>query len=117
MNINPKLVDCGEKFSEAWISCMAFMVQGNLSALTLSHAGIAFKTGLGSMMAYATCQVIVGKESKTLNAILIGACTAIIDKQVHATHFGGPWTEALATGVGAGCLAFIVDHLKEAKKR
>ena len=34
------------KLSLAWLSCMIFMVQGNLPALTSAHAIIATRTGV-----------------------------------------------------------------------
>ncbi len=45
MDIKRKLSLFFHKLSLAWLSCMIFMVQGNLPALTSSHAIIATRTG------------------------------------------------------------------------
>ena len=34
-----------EKFGEAWLPCMYFMVEGNLSAITWKHVVVAYTTG------------------------------------------------------------------------
>ena len=38
-----------ERAGEVWLSCMLFMVQGNLSEITMKHGITAFKVSLGVM--------------------------------------------------------------------
>jgi hypothetical protein len=39
---------------------------------------------------------------------IIGFFTAVADMMTHPTHFGGPSTEAIVTGIGAGLLCLTM---------
>ena len=41
----------------------------------------------------------------------IGFFTAVADMMTHPTHFGGPSTEAIVTGVGAGLLCLTMSKV------
>ena len=107
-----KLHDCIEKASEAWLSCMIFMVQGDLGSLTLKHALGAIQTSMGVLIAYAACQTLLRKQSVAFNAFLGGVVTTFIDLRVHPTHFGPFWMEAACTGAGVTAMALILHILK-----
>ena len=94
-----------EKFGEAWTACMVFMVQGDLSALTLNHALTASKTGILTGVAMFVASFLPWKN-KWLGIFLTGAFTAIADALIHADHFPA---EHLATGVGAMVLAILFE--------
>ena len=53
-------------------------------------------------------------QHKYSPAIILGVCTFVADLLVHPTHFYTWYSEALATGVGAGLLSafFIYRPLK-----
>lgn len=87
------------------------MVQGNVHALTFSHWIKALQTGvltgaLAVLVSFSGRKEL--QDNKFVMAGLTGFLTAIADFATHPTHFGGPSTEAIATGIGAGllCLAF-----------
>jgi len=49
------------------------------------------------------------KKFKYSPAIILGVCTFVADLLVHPTHFYQWYSEALATGIGAGLLsAFFI---------
>ena len=107
-----KLNDCIEKASEAWLSCMVFMVQGDLGSLTWKHAQVAFQTSMGVLIAYAACQTLLRKQSVALNAFLGGVVTTFIDMRVHPTHFGPFWAEAACTAAGVTAMALVLHIVK-----
>lgn len=105
-------------WAKAFAICYPMMVQGDLSALTFSHFWKANVTGiLAASIALLTKQVWYQQfmQHKYAPAIILGASTFVSDLMVHPTHFGVFWTEALATGVGAGLLSayFIYRPLKK----
>ena len=114
--INNKTLDCGEKFAESWLSCMTLMVQGNLTAWTFGHALIALKTSTAAVLAYVACMLVFSKENQALNILLIGVLTAIFDYDVHPSHFGSHFSEAIATGISTSVMALIVYLLKRRNK-
>ena len=107
-----KLNDCIEKASEAWLSCMIFMVQGDLASLTVKHAMTALRTSMGVLIAYAVCQILLRKQSVLFNAIAGGVVTGLVDIRVHPTHFGPFWAEAAATGAGVTAMALALHIIK-----
>jgi|TARA_R100000027_G_scaffold16397_1_gene11772 H+/gluconate symporter-like permease len=115
--INSKTWDCGEKFTEAWLSCMIMMVQGDLTAWTFKHAVTALKTSTAAVLAYAACMLVFSKENKALNILLIGVLTAIFDYEVHPSHFGEHYSEAIATGISTSAMALIVYLIKRINKK
>lgn len=101
---------CPEKFGEAWLSCLLTMVQGDITALTLKHGLVAFKTGSIMAMSYFIAVLFTKKQTTYLDVLLTGCLTAIADFISHPSHFGGPTTEAIVTGMGAASLALLL-HL------
>ncbi len=97
--------DAPEKFGEAWLSCLLVMVQGDVSALTLKHAQIAAQTGLITALACLVGGLLVRRRTLFIDILFTGIFTTIADLSAHPTHFGGPWDEAIVTGLGASLLA------------
>lgn len=110
--MNRQTFDCSEKFAEAWLSCMIFMVEGNLSAWTVNHVTTALKLSTSATLAYAALQIAFHRSNPLLNICLMGAITALMDFNLHPTHFGPVWAEAVATGGGMMLLGFIVRLIK-----
>ncbi len=99
-----------ERAGEVWLSCMLFMVQGNLSALTTNHGITALKVSLGVVTTYFVAKKILKVKNFWKTILLLAAITAVIDYLVHPTHFGEAWSEAVLTGIGASAFA-SVGHL------
>jgi len=96
-----------ERAGEVWLSCMLFMVQGNLSALTMNHGITALKVSLGVVTTYIVAKKILKVKNFWKTIILLAAITAAIDFIVHPTHFGEAWSEAVLTGIGASSFATV----------
>ena len=94
-----------ERAGEVWLSCMLFMVQGNLSALTMNHGITALKVSLGVVTTYVVAKKILKVKNFWKTIVLLAAITAAIDFLVHPTHFGEAWSEAVITGLGASAFA------------
>ena len=111
-----KLAQAKKTFSEAWLACAFMMVQGDLTAFTLNHAFIAASTGVYAALAILLTLHIYPKSGKFFIAWMTGLVTMLADKLTHPTHFGDAWSEALMTGIGAMCLAFLFDAIGKARK-
>ena len=98
-----------EKFGQAWSACLCMMVEGNLSALTVSHAITAAKTGSIAGVGFVIAAQFGGDKNKWLSAWVIGIITMAVDILVHPTHFGPEWMEAACTGLGAALLCVLFD--------
>ena len=99
---------------EATSSCLIMMTQGNVLAITIGHWLTALKTGfLTGIMAVAVA--VFGNQKMQDNKFVIsgitGFLTAIADLIVHPSHFGGPNTEAIVTGIGAGLLCLALSQI------
>ena len=94
-----------EKFWEAWLPCMYFMVEGNLSAITWKHVVVAYNTGYKAAIIYCFCVLFFKKVTLLKNLLLTGVFTFVSDLLTHPTHFGPWWAEAATTAVSASVLA------------
>ena len=94
---------------------MTMMVEGNLQALTLSHAETAAKTGILAALG-ATAAQLVPIKFKYKEVYLIGTFTTIADYFVHPSHFGGEYGESILTGLGAAFLAYVWQNLQSKKQ-
>ena len=110
--MNRETLDCSEKFSEAWLSCMIMMAQGNFLAMTFPHVIVALKVATSSVLAYVAVQLSFKQENAFVNILLMATITAIMDFNIVPTHFGPVWAEAVATGVGTAILGLIVKTLR-----
>ena len=81
------------------------MTQGDFSSLSWKHALVAYNTGVKAAVTYALCCLLLRRISVLGSVALTGVLTAIADIATHPTHFGAPWAEAAATGLGASLLA------------
>lgn len=111
-----KLKQTGKTFSESWTACCLAMVQGDLSVLTLGHAMTAARTGILASVVMFVALFIKNNPSKWFIAWLTGIATAFSDILVHPSHFGTSYTEAIATGVGAFFLAYMVEEIRNGGK-
>ena len=110
--MNNQTLDCSEKFWEAWLSCMVMMVKGDVLAWTIPHTTTALKVATSSVLAYAAVQLTFKQENEFFNILIMACITALMDFNIHPTHFGPVWAEAVATGVGTAVLGLIVKAIR-----
>jgi len=103
------------KLSLAWLSCMIFMVQGNLLQLTAKHALIATRTGIITGSLVVLMSFIPWKFHFKLPILMfIGCFTA--DILSHSTHFGQYWSEAACTALLAAVFSYVITLSPAGKK-
>ena len=103
-----------KRLSESTTSCMVMMTQGNLLAITVYHWQKALQVGLIASVATLAVVIYGNKDwadNKFAMAGIIGFFTAVADMMTHPTHFGGPSTEAIVTGIGAGLLCLVMSKI------
>jgi len=94
---------------------MIFMVQGNLPALTSSHAIIATRTGAITGFLVVLMSFIPWKFHYKLPVLMfIGCFTA--DILSHSTHFGEAWSEAACTASLAAVFSYMIVLSPAGKK-
>jgi len=115
IDIKRKLSLFFHKLSLAWLSCMIFMVQGNLPALTSAHAIIATRTGVITGFLVVLMSFIPWKFQYKLPILMfIGCFTA--DMLSHPTHFGQYWSEAACTALLAAVFSYVITLSPAGKK-
>jgi len=106
-----------QQFENSFFACMFWMTQGNLSLSTPAHWITATKTGLG---AATVLQIML--QVPRLSALMRGRWRAFVvtslvvssvDLCSHPGHFGGPFAEALLTGMSAYGLNLAIDATYE----
>jgi hypothetical protein len=113
--INKKLSLFFHKLSLAWLSCMIFMVQGNLPALTTKHALIATRTGAITGALVVLMSFIPWKFHYKLPILMFIGCFAA-DILAHPTHFGESWSEAFYTALLAAVFSYVITLSPAGKK-
>jgi hypothetical protein len=101
-------------------TCLMLMVQGNFLAISLKHWGIAFTVSIITGLILVVLSLIKRFEDIKSNnysmAGLVAFVTALVDFNVHHSHFGGVTTEALVTGISAGLLWLALSFTPLGKK-
>lgn len=101
-----------KKISEVTPACLLMMVQGDLTAITLTHWVKAFSTGSLTAIGMIVLSFIKSNkdfyENKYLLAALTSLVTMVVDYQIHPSHYTGAYTEALMTGLAAGTISIIM---------
>ena len=115
MDIKRKLSLFFHKLSLAWLSCMIFMVQGNLPALTSAHAIIATRTGVVTGTLVVLMSFIPWKFHYKLPVFMFVGCF-FADLLSHPTHFGEHWTEAACTALLAAVFSYVITLSPAGKK-
>ena len=103
------------KLSLAWLSCMIFMVQGNVLQLTSKHAIIATKTGVITGVLVVIMSFIPWKFHFKLPILMFIGCF-IADLLSHPTHFGQYWSEAFCTALLAAVFSYVITLSPAGKK-
>jgi len=94
---------------------MIFMVQGNLPALTSSHAIIATRTGAITGFLVVLMSFIPWKFHYKLPVLMFIGCFAA-DMLSHPTHFGPAWGEAACTALLAAVFSYVITLSPAGKK-
>ena len=115
IDIKRKLSLFFHKLSLAWLSCMIFMVQGNLPALTSAHAIIATRTGAITGFLVVLMSFIPWKFQYKLPVLMFVGCF-IADMLSHPTHFGPVWGEAACTALLAAIFSYVITLSPAGKK-
>ena len=103
------------KLALAWLSCMIFMVQGNLLQLTSKHAIIATRTGVITGALVVLMSFIPWKFHFKLPILMFIGCF-IADLLSHPTHFGQYWSEAFCTALLAATFSYVITLSPAGKK-
>ena len=103
------------KLALAWLSCMIFMVQGNLLQLTSKHAIIATRTGAITGALVVLMSFIPWKFHFKLPILMFIGCF-IADLLSHPTHFGQHWSEAACTALLAAVFSYVITLSPAGKK-
>ena len=114
-NIQRKTSLFFHKLALAWLSCMIFMVQGNILQLTGKHAIIATKTGVITGIIVVILSFIPYKFHFKLPVLMFVGCF-IADLISHPTHFGNEYTEAFCTALLASVFSYVVTLSPAGKK-
>lgn len=106
-----------QQFTGSFFACMLWMTQGNMSLVSPAHWIAATQTGLG---AATILQIIlqVPKLSPVMrdrwrSFVVTSLVVSSVDRCIHPSHLGGPFTEALLTGISAYGLNLATDGAYE----
>ena len=102
-----------EYVSESSVACLFTMVQGNPLALTASHLLIASQTGLIAGTIATVGVLVANTRNRWLISAGLGVTTGIADLYVHPGMYGSVAIEALATGLAAAFLSYMVGVAKQ----
>jgi hypothetical protein len=103
------------KLSLAWLSCMIFMVQGNMLNITSKHMITATKTGCITGSLVVLLSFIPIKFHLKLPIFMFIGCF-IADIITHPTHFGAVYLEALTTALLASTFSYVITLSPAGKK-
>ena len=114
-----RLVICGHKAVEVGAVCVLLMVQGGLAGVTLTHLGIATKTGL--LGVFPLLGITFTRHARHLanrwtSSALVATCTFFADAAIHASHYPGAYTEAALTAIGAFFFSLAVSFTPLGKR-
>lgn len=106
-----------QQFTGSFFACMFWMTQGDMSLASPSHWITATQTGLA---AATVLQIILQvprlsplMRNRWRAFIITSLVVSSVDRCIHLGHFGGPWTEALLTGMSAYGLNLATDGAYE----
>jgi len=113
-------MDRFKKFFGDWFKafavCYPMMVEGNLSALTMSHFWTANFTGLTTACLALVLSLrfkdLSFQKFKWYDPALLGISAFFADILSHASHFWGFLGEAFLTGIGTFALALFFKYWK-----
>jgi hypothetical protein len=114
-----RLVLCGHKVFEVSAVCLLLMVQGHLGMVRPAHLAIATETGL--LAVFPVLGITFTRYARYfancwVSSSLLGICAFLADALIHRSHYGGEYTEAALTGLGAFALSVAISYTPLGKK-
>ena len=97
---------------QSTIACLTAMTQGDFSTVTLKHWTVALMTGAlaGVFAVLVSFTPLFRRYNPIVSFALISFLgTLIADRLAHPSGFGGPWSEALATALGAAAISVVIS--------
>jgi hypothetical protein len=98
---------------------MLLMVQGHVTEITGGHALIASQTGVLSILpalALTFTRYVRYLANRWTSSLFIGVCGFAADAVVHGSHYPGPYTEAVLTGIGTTAASVLVSYTPLGKR-
>jgi hypothetical protein len=105
-----------QQMTSVFFACMFWMVLGDLRLLTLEHWQVALHTALYGASVLTLIKISPAHpllQSRLREFLVMSSVVAMIDQFVHPSHFGGPYTEAITTGLTAVGINMSIDGLFE----
>jgi integral membrane sensor domain MASE1 len=109
----------GHKAVETGAACLLLMVQGQIAEATLGHLAIASETGILTVfpiLGLTWTRHARHLTNRWMSAAFVAVCAFFADAIVHRSHFGGEYTEAAWTAVGAFVLSVAVSYTPVGKQ-
>lgn len=105
-----------QQMLSVFFACMFWMVQGDFRLITAKHWITGFETALTgasvlSLLAVSRLGFLF--KGKARSFFVSSIVVSLIDRFIHPSHFGGPYAEALVTGVSAAGTNMFIDFLFE----
>jgi uncharacterized membrane-anchored protein len=97
---------------QSTVACLTAMTQGDFSTVTLKHWTVALMTGViaGVFAVLVSFTPLFRRYNPIVSFAMISFLgTLIADRLAHPSGFGGPWTEALATALGAAAISVVIS--------
>jgi hypothetical protein len=108
-----RLLILARHVAQSAAACMTAMTEGDFQKVTLQHWEIALTTGVVAGLfgvAVSLGPLIRFYDNRWSFAAIAFFGTVIADWWSHPSHFGGPFGEALVTGLGAALLSMLVSY-------
>lgn len=105
-----------QQMSSVFFACMFWMVQGDLRLLTTEHWKVGFQTALLGSTILTLIEISPSKfllAGRLREFVVTSLIISMVDHFVHPSHFGGPYAEAIATGLTAVGINMSIDGLFE----
>jgi hypothetical protein len=106
-----------QQFTNSFFACMFWMTQGNMSIVSPPHWIKATQTGLGAAVILEIILQVPRlsflMRNRWRSFLVTSIVVSSVDRCVHPGHFGGPFAEALLTGMTAYGINLAIDAAYE----
>lgn len=102
-----KFMYFSQRLVGAFLACAFWMVQGDYRLLTAQHWRIALETAFFSstiLLLLSLMNLRLLQQGRYRPLLVTAIVVALVDHFVHPSHFGGPFIEAVVTGLTAAGL-------------
>jgi len=118
--IAKKFIFFSQRLIGAFLACMFWMVQGDFRLISSQHWYIGIKTAfISSTILLLASFTDIHEFTKDFSRRLIftSIVVALVDHFIHPSHFGGKYSEAIATGLTAASLVALSGLLLKAAQK